>query len=120
MAGAPAETKGKDGMNRYIDGDALFSEVTNSYRCATGEARKAYRNVLDMICDADNKDAEEVRHGKWVTITIPRHDPHGEKRLLCTNCEHAWRKELLTDITFGDFPKRCPECGAHMKKEKEE
>lgn len=47
-------------MSRYIDGDAFFSEVTNSYRWATGEARKAYRNVLDMICDADNKDVEEV------------------------------------------------------------
>ena len=99
-------------MNRYIDGDALFSEVTNSYRWATGEARKAYRNVLDMICDADNKDVEEVRHAKWVDEN-------------CSNC--GTRMPITTVYYRGNLVFKyegeinyCPNCGAIIDKEKEE
>lgn len=90
-------------MSKYIDGDVLFNEVTNSYRCATGEARIAYRNVLDMICNANNKDVEEVRHGKWIDTT----EYCGE--FTCSIC-----KEMCINNTY----KYCPHCGAKMKKEK--
>lgn len=34
-----------------IDSNSIFSKVTNLYRNASGEARIAYRTVLDMICE---------------------------------------------------------------------
>lgn len=34
-----------------IDRDTLFEKVTYLYRCSTGDAHLAYRNVLDLILD---------------------------------------------------------------------
>lgn len=105
-------------MSRYIDANLISYEQRDrlglgiDYGTTDRSTYEiAYKSQIDKIPTAD---VEEVKHGKWVTITVPRHDPHGEKFLLCTNCEHMWRKELLVDVASGDFPKRCPECGAHM------
>ena len=38
---------------RLGDLDFLFSAVTTKYRSAKCEARQAYRDVLDMICDME-------------------------------------------------------------------
>lgn len=88
-------------MSRYIDGDTLFNEVTACYRRATGEARKAYRNVLDMICAVDNRDVQEVKCGKW--------EQRG-KKIYCSYCNNGF------EIRFGARPMSvypyCPVCGS--------
>lgn len=96
-------------MSRYVDAEKMPSG--DSWDALDDKEKAA---VLSFLIKLPTADVEEIKHGKWVTITVPRHDPHGEKFWLCTNCERAWRKELLVDIAFGDFPKRCPECGAKM------
>ena len=101
-------------MSKYIDTDNI--EYHYLPIPAIGDTYVTKKEIDDIPA----ADVEEVRHGKWVTITVPRHDPHGEKFLLCTNCEHMWRKELLIDVASGNLPKRCPECGAKMDGGKEE
>lgn len=45
---------------RLIDADALFDFILNIYKTAQGDARKAYRDVLDTIVAAgDVIEAEE-------------------------------------------------------------
>ena len=41
-----------DKHGRLIDGDALFDFILNIYKTAQGDARKAYRDVLDTIVAA--------------------------------------------------------------------
>ena len=107
-------------MSRHIDAEKLWEEIESEDIYTDFQSACIFKMVREKINNAPTADVEKVRHGKWVTVTVPRHDPHGEKFWLCTNCERAWHKELLVDVAFGDFPKRCPECGAHMSTEKEE
>lgn len=45
---------------RLIDADALFDFIINIYKNAQGDARKAYRDVLDtIVADGDVIEAEE-------------------------------------------------------------
>lgn len=37
---------------KYIEADTVFSELTNRYKFAKGEARKAYREALDIVTAA--------------------------------------------------------------------
>lgn len=36
-------------MSRYIEADTVFNELTNRYKTAKGEERKAYRKALDIV-----------------------------------------------------------------------
>lgn len=47
-------------MSRYIDEDRLYSNIEEKYKVAQGDARKAYNDVLDTICEIPTADAVEV------------------------------------------------------------
>ena len=36
-------------MGKYIEAETVFNELTNRYKTAKGEARKAYREALDIV-----------------------------------------------------------------------
>ena len=92
----------------YIDDDFLLSKVIEKYKYSKGEARKAYRDVIDMICAAPAADVEEAKHGYWKMCYYPN-DEHVE----CSECHTQYYEN---DLYLGgnEFPKRCPECGAKM------
>ena len=50
---------------RPIDADAIYTELTNLYKNATREARRAYSNAIDVICDADTIEGELTQ---WISI----------------------------------------------------
>lgn len=53
-------------MSRYIDEDRLYSNIEEKYKVAQGDAREAYNDVLDTICEIPTSDVQEVRHGHWI------------------------------------------------------
>ena len=53
-------------------------------------------------------DVEEVRHGRWKEWNYPN-----EEHIECSEC-HAQYYENDLYLGGNEFPKRCPECGAHM------
>ena len=83
-------------MSRYIDADTVFNELTRRYKTANGEARKAYREALDIVTAAEDI---EVRHGRW----------EGGKCSVCG--EHA----LFWLMSSGYYASPyCPNCGSCM------
>ena len=36
-------------MSKYIDAETVFNELTNRYKMAQGEERKAYREAIDIV-----------------------------------------------------------------------
>ena len=52
-------------MDRYINGDTVFFELTNHYKTAKGEARKAWREALDIVTAVEEIEVvrcKECRH----------------------------------------------------------
>lgn len=90
----------------YIDDDFLISKVTEKYRYSKGEARKAYRDVIDMICAAPTADVQEVKHGKWCKSDIPN------EKFVCSVCGGAcWYYDYKGEVARSNY---CPNCGAKM------
>lgn len=100
-------------MSRYIDADKIEYAPCTVYEHNGKDVTEmiAYKKLIDIMPTAD---VEEVRHGYWKMCYYPN-DEHVE----CSEC-HAQYYENDLYLGGNEFPKRCPECGAHMKKEKEE
>lgn len=102
-------------MPRYIDADALYDKIEPFYKISKGTVRDNYRFVINLICDAETADVQEVRHGHWIFL---------EQRPLvdfikCSICDHITR-DYWADVTGGTIkmkskrPNYCQYCGAKM------
>lgn len=86
---------------RPIDADHIHEKLTELYKNAQGDARKAYSDALDIVCDEDTIDCEPIIDAEWV-YSSPLTDT-----LTCSNCDYNIPSiELVTP--------RCHWCGAHM------
>ena len=50
---------------RMINADTVYTELTNLYKNATREARRAYSNAIDVVCNADTIEGGLT---KWISI----------------------------------------------------
>ena len=55
---------------RLIDEDEVHKKLTDLYKYAKREARRAYSVAIDIITDADTIEAEPVRHGRSVDMML--------------------------------------------------
>lgn len=88
----------------FIDEDRLYENIEEKYKFAKGESRKAYSDVLDTICEIPSADAEEVRHGMWISNNLGGY----KWAYYCSEC--GW----VDGYPFNDRHKYCPNCGAKM------
>ena len=87
---------------RPIDADNIHEKLTELYKNAQGDARKAYSKSLDIVCEEDTIDCEPIINAEWINSS-PLTDT-----IVCSNCDYNIQFiELVTP--------RCPWCGAHMK-----
>lgn len=96
-------------MRRYIDEDRLYSNIEEKYKVAQGDARKAYNDVLDTICEIPTADVQEVRHAKW--IYCGHHEFHGHV-FECSVCGRYLFANSKEDV-YWEYP-YC-HCGAKME-----
>lgn len=96
-------------MRRYIDEDRLYSNIEEKYKVAQGDARKAYDDVLDTICEIPTADVQEVRHAKW--IYCGHHEFHGHV-FECSVCGRYLFANSKEDV-YWEYP-YC-HCGAKME-----
>ena len=92
---------------RLIDAEKAHGKLTDLYKCANREARRAYSVAIDIVADADTIEAEPVRHGHWIEkITT----------IKCSNCGKEYNDEIRC-MCYGEDAelKRCPCCGAEME-----
>lgn len=98
-------------MKRLIDAYEVQEKLTSLYKNATGDARKAYSNAIDIVCDAD--EIATTMHGKWIECDY-KYLEHGmletepNAGLCCSNCRAAFRKKNMTYKQF------CAACGARI------
>lgn len=76
-------------MPRYIDEDRLYSNIEEKYKVAQGDARKAYNDVLDTICEIPTADVQEV--------------------IRCKDCKYSCEEKPVFGIT--DYS--CIKLGIH-------
>ena len=74
--------KGENKMT-FLDTDRLYENIEEKYKFAQGEARKAYSDVLDTICEMPSADVHEVRHGHWITKDL---DNFRKIECKCSEC----------------------------------
>ena len=84
----------------FIDEDRLYENIEEKYKFAQGEARKAYSDVLDTICEMPSADAQEVRHGRFELI--------GKNVSKCTAC--GFERNIKTQFGWSF----CPNCGCKL------
>lgn len=96
-------------MPRYIDEDRLYSNIEEKYKVAQGDAREAYNDVLDTICEIPTADVQEVRHAKW--IYCGHHEFHGHV-FECSVCGRYLFANSKEDV-YWEYP-YC-HCGAKME-----
>lgn len=124
---------------RPIDADEAHSKLTELYKNAKGEARKAYSAAIDIISDADTiekpltiPDVERVLNEATVfsvcfheRITLREFMNRVQKGECKTHRHGAWEIGLFNPNYFycsecGLASTRksnyCPECGSHMIK----
>ena len=90
----------------FIDEDRFYENIEEKYKFAQGEARKAYSDVLDTICEMPRADAQEVRHGRWINESRQMYGPISAQCSVC---------ELFSGTWLRNAPyKYCPHCGAKM------
>ena len=90
----------------FIDEDRLYENIEEKYKFAQGEARKAYSDVLDTICEMPRAYVQEVRHGRWVNESRQMYGPISAQCSVC---------ELFSGTWLRNAPyKYCPHCGAKM------
>lgn len=65
----------------FIDEDRLYENIEEKYKFAQGEARKAYSDVLDTICEMPEADVREIRYAKRISY----HDDYGNHK-KCSVC----------------------------------
>lgn len=96
-------------MPRYIDEDRLYSNIEEKYKVAQGDAREAYNDVLNTICEIPTADVQEVRHAKW--IYCGHHEFHGHV-FECSVCGRYLFTNSKEDV-YWEYP-YC-HCGAKME-----
>ena len=95
-------------VNEFIKNlhEAYHTNTYKEYLVFNGGIAKAKIIAKEMPA----ADVEEVRHGYWKMCYYP-----GDEHVECSECHTQYYEN---DLYLGgnDFPKRCPECGAHMDK----
>ena len=87
---------------RLIDANALSESFEKAaYKCEYIEDMVFHLDyILDEITGADEVDAVEVVHGRWI-------DAYGIRKSKCENCGVAFCR-VMEDCYY------CPNCGAKM------
>lgn len=110
---------------RQVDADAIHAKLTVLYKNATGAARRAYSDALDIVSDAD--DIEDNRYdlsktGHWTDVTFSFGEfneadktPIGLSIVSgrCSECE-KYSENLMQYSP--EMPEYCLHCGAAMEK----
>ncbi len=101
---------------KLIDGNALIKQIDDRMRSikSRNEADSRFTSVIldtlqdivETIEDAEEVEAEPVRHGWWVEIDMSI----GYGWYECSECKRS---------VFGHKAKYCPECGAKMDAKEE-
>lgn len=95
----------------YLDEDVLYQNIEEKYKVAKGEARKAYSDVLDTICEMPRADVvpssecERLRHilDCYAFEYGSVRDHHLVEVVRCKDCKfseccvvsiHAYNEEL--------------------------
>lgn len=97
-------------MSDYISREALLRDIDNLYL----RGKLTLKETINGIPAAD---VRPVVRGKWEVVDWVEYDGHGEcihhpsRGMRCTNCKHAFKRELLWKKNF------CPNCGADMRGE---
>lgn len=94
-------------MSRYIDAEKIkFEPIDITVKGITRRTveRMATETEIDAMPTAD---VEEVRHGEWIFF---------RGYITCSSCKAQPYREHR-HIDFDNLYKRCPECGAHMRRE---
>ena len=84
---------------RPIDADVAYDKLTQLYKNATGQARKAFSKAIDVITDCDT--LSDTDYGKWEPSTY-----FGYVR--CSNCGLGVMKD--------EAGSNCPCCGVSMRR----
>lgn len=85
------------------------------------DAIQAYRKLVigEVINKTPTVEAKPVVYGEWIESDWFEYDGrdecilHPKEAVKCTNCNHAFKKDLLWRDNF------CPNCGARMVKDNE-
>jgi hypothetical protein len=81
----------------YLDEDVLYQNIEEKYRVAKGEARKAFSDVLDTICEMPRANVVNVvrcedcryyetyyhcckKHGHFVNMQCDGYCSYGERK----------------------------------------
>lgn len=110
-------------MKRYIDADKLIEHIKDlptwwedeggvyGHSMKYPEGLFHCEDVINSIENAPTADVKEVKRGKWY-----RHNKkeHGDTCYYCSVCE----KMALSDCMEWELTKYCPNCGADMRKPK--
>lgn len=91
-------------MSKYIDGDTVFFELTDRYKTAKGEARKVWREALDIVTAVEDI---EVKRGRNL-------DAEYSSLFECSVCHWSCWDTLCGDTPTYNY---CPNCGARMDEE---
>ena len=82
----------------FLNTDRLYENIEEKYKLAQGEAKKAYSDVLDTICEIPSADVQEVKHAKFELIC--------NGKGVCSNCHRLDYIDKLAEY--------CRYCGAKM------
>ena len=91
---------------KLIDAKNFYKVIEDKYKFAIGDARKAYSDVLDTICDFLEVAPKCDDTGRWVNAFI-----NGVHHYRCTNCGSYIEATWTANVTNFNF---CPNCGKPM------
>ena len=95
-----------------IDANSVADRLEREYAVATGEAREAFREALEIVLDAPEVSVQEVEHGEWLGVA----DGYYEDEQIYD----MWRCSECGCGCETDYPEEkpkwhyCPNCGAKM------
>ncbi|MBR6987179.1 MAG: hypothetical protein IKH82_03830 [Clostridiales bacterium] len=88
-----------------INKEKLINKIATEVHYDTEHPLESYAKLLMMIVEAEEEEAEPIRHGKWII-----NECLGVKDMLCPECGemYDYNEGLEEDWKY------CPNCGAKM------
>ena len=111
---------------RPVDADLIHAKLTALYKDATGAARRAYSDALDIVCDEDTvevqgQEKQSVGHWKHVTFSVGVYKDNREKSpiglsIVSGMCSECGKYSSHLMQYSPEMLEYCPHCGATMQK----
>ena len=100
-------------MARLIDADAVLKSMEIvSDKCKTLDETIIAVNMISIVENAPEVDAEPVRRGMWIDNNAGNHDPR-DRWVKCSLCGYSTTDRFSKEYNY------CPNCGAKMEEESE-